>query len=54
MVKNVKTIRLTNAEAIKLANERANKEGRSAANAAAQTIIESLKKHSDKRSGYQK
>ncbi len=41
---NDKPIRLTNVKAIRLAKERAVKENRSAANAAAQTIIEALGK----------
>lgn len=39
---NDNPIRLTDAKAIKLAKKRAVKENRSAANAAAQTIIEAL------------
>lgn len=42
MVINDKPIRLTDVRAVKLAKERAVRENRSAANAAAHTIIEAL------------
>ena len=47
MENKVKTIRLTNKQAIRLVCERATAEGRSAANAAARTIIESLGSKAD-------
>ena len=42
MEQNYKPIRITNKKAIRLAKQRAIQENRSAANAAAQTIIEAL------------
>lgn len=42
MLTNDKPIRIVNIEAVRLAKQRALREGRSAANAASQTIIEHL------------
>jgi hypothetical protein len=48
MVMNDKPIRIVNIEAVRLAKLRAACEGRSAANAASQTIIEALSKKQNK------
>jgi len=45
MAMNDKPIRIVNIEAVRLAKLRALREGRSAANAASQTIIEALGSH---------